>query len=324
MKLAAMLPLLAATCLAPVQAADQAAELTDQGLEAALNRAEELARSHRYQEVVDLLEPYSEVAANAEARYALSAELGRAHFHLGRYREAHEAFRRSAALHPERVETGLYLEATSFITGNREQALAIFREILRSGARDLYLAVTLPGERAFLQDPEVWRLLEANRQPASLDLEQGRFLGVELGQTRASVVAALGVPEGSPTGVLSAHAGPKLLWALSFDDEGRLTEILVHGEHVLKYSAYRLDFGTRLDWRASPEVAAAVLGPPVTDRVDRGGDRVLTWTTSAVRVELAFGPPEAPRPAPLADGVDLLRLITLRARGATGSASMRP
>ena len=108
----------------------------------ALERAREAGISHRYAEVIEILTPFNAVE-DSETRYITAAEIGRAFYHLGRYREAHRAFREAVRLHPERAETAIYLEATSYLVGDTVQAYTILREILRSGARDLYLAVTL-------------------------------------------------------------------------------------------------------------------------------------------------------------------------------------
>ncbi len=132
---------------------------TADDFEAVLERAREAALQHRYNEVIELLTPFN-ANDEPEIRYITAAEIGRAYFHLGRYREAHRAFREAVRLHPERAETAMYLEATAYLVGEPEQAYAILSEILKSGARDLYLAVTLPGERRFLADPRVHEIIE--------------------------------------------------------------------------------------------------------------------------------------------------------------------
>ena len=127
--------------------------------ETALERSREAAAHHRYLEVIEILTPYNSMD-DPEARYITAAEIGRAYFHLGRYSEAHSAFQEAVRLRPQRAETALYLEATSYLLGDRDQAFAIFRAVLSSGARDLYLALTLPGERRFAAEPEVQSIIE--------------------------------------------------------------------------------------------------------------------------------------------------------------------
>jgi len=129
-------------------------------------QAQRLAARHRYGEVIELLAGMESASNNPEVRYIVAAELGRAYFHLGMYPESHQRFRRAVSIHPDRAETALYLEATAYLLGDREQAFLILREVLKSGARDLYQAVTLPGERRFLGEPEVWELLD---EPRTLD-----------------------------------------------------------------------------------------------------------------------------------------------------------
>ncbi len=148
--------------------------LTANDFEAALERAREAGRQHRYDEVIELLTPFN-ADGDSEIRYITAAEIGRAYFHLGRYGEAHRAFREAVRLHPERAESAIYLEATSYLMGDSEQAYAILREILKSGADDLYLAVTLPGERRFLADPEVHQIIEEFSVDLTIDVEQRAF-----------------------------------------------------------------------------------------------------------------------------------------------------
>ena len=139
-----------------------------------IRTAQELAGRHRYAEVIELLTEVEGSSKIPEIRYIVAAELGRAYFHLGRYSEAHQRFRQAVTIHPDRAETALYLEASAYLMGDLDQALLILREILRSDARDLYLAVTLPGERRFLAEPEVWAVLDAHRISMEIDLEGAR------------------------------------------------------------------------------------------------------------------------------------------------------
>jgi tetratricopeptide (TPR) repeat protein len=269
--------------------------------------AQEKAHRKRYQEVLDLLEPLENFPENQESQYIVAAELGRASFHLGQYQRAHERFRRAVSIFPDRVETALYLEATAYLLGDREQAFMILREVLRGGAQDLYLAVTLPGERQFLRDPEVWRLIEEFAVPMRFEIERGSVLGLELGQPRAEVEETLGVAAGSQR-VLTAEAGPHLIWGFAFSDQDLLNEITVHVENVVKYTPYRPVFDST-DWRATPAHFTASLGPPSRTFSDGEYVLVMSWQLSNVSFSAAFGHPRPPRPPGIAEGVAMLRML---------------
>jgi len=321
-RIAALLIFLAVAAVLPVTGAENPDEV--------IRQAQQLAGRHRFQEVVELLTPLEGTTENREVEYIVAAELGRALFHLGWYREAHERFRRAVAMHPEHVETALYLQATAYLLGDHEQAWLIFREILDSGARDLYLAVTLPGERRFLSDPEAWALIEQYAVPIELDLETGSVFGVSLGQPKREVEAALAASSGPHGGkALTAQAGPHLVWGFAFDDEDELSEVVLQVENLVKYTPYRLGFGAS-DWRASPAELGALLGPPTATSTDSNHVLVMSWTRPDFTVSAAFGHPRPPRPPCLADGVAMLRVIRIRRHGpdddarAVDSDSMSP
>jgi tetratricopeptide (TPR) repeat protein len=279
----------------------------------ALNRAQELAKCHRYQEVLELLTPLTEAARDPEAVHALHAEIGRAHFHLGEYEQAHAALLRAVAASPQRVEAALYLQAASYVTGRKEQAMTILSEILASGARDLYLAMSLPGERAFLTDPRVWTILQAHTVPIEIDIQDGRFRGAMLGQQRDAVARTFGVGTGdSASPVTLARAGPKTIWAFGFGADGTLDEIIVHAEHLLKYTPYRLHFDNGLDWRITPAVAIATLGPPARSSDHAENGLALSWSLPTHTLTLEFGPPAPPWPPPISEGTSMLLMIRLR------------
>lgn len=294
------------TLLSLVAAATGAAD----DLQSALERSRELVVERRYQEVLDLLSAFDDLD-DPEARYAVAAERGRAHFHLGDYRAADACFRDAVRLRPQRTETALYLMATSYLLGDREQSLLILRELLRSGATDLYLAVTLPGERAFLADPEVWRVLDEGALPLAVDRQAGAVLGVRLGQTRAEVESALGATGGSPGTAVTARAGPYLIWAFGFDDSDRLSHIMLHNEHLVRYTPYRLDLGAGLDWKAIPEAATSLLGAPRETRGAEDEAIVMTWHDGPIRTSLEFAPPRPPAPSPLDREKPHLRVVRL-------------
>jgi tetratricopeptide (TPR) repeat protein len=290
-----------------------AAAVSAQQLEPAVERARELGREHRYAEVVELLEPFTGVE-DPEDRYIVAAELGRARFHLGDYAGADALLVEAVALRPQRVETALYLEATSYLTGNRERAYAIFREIVASGATDLYLAVTLPGERRFLADPAVRAILDELHRVVEVDIETGGVFGIELGQPREEVERRLGVPAAAPESALTARAGPYLTSVYGFDEAGALAQIMLHNEHLLRYTPFRLRLSGDLDWRSAPESATRALGAPVSTAGAEGGIVVMVWEREAVRLTLEFAPPRPPAPTGLAADRPVLRVVRIEAR----------
>jgi len=280
-------------------------------LETALDRAHEAARSHRYADVIAILTPFN-AAGDPETRYITAAEIGRAYFHLGSYQLAHRAFREAVSLHPERAETAMYLEATSYLLGEREQALAIFREILASGAKDLYLAVTLPGERQFLADPEVRSILAEHAVPLDVDPHRGSMMGVTLGEDREHVTAALSARSADPTApALTANAGPAFIWGFVFDAEQRLVEIVLQAENLLRYTPYRLRFGDEVDWRVTPATAASIWGAP-TEMTTGDDDGVeMIWDLEGHQLALGFARPRGPGLIDVAEGAAVLRSVRL-------------
>lgn len=279
--------------------------------ESALGRAREAGLAHRYEEVIEILAPFNAVG-DPEVRYITAAEIGRAYFHLGRYGEAHRAFREAVRLHPERVESAIYLEATSYLMGDSDQAYAILREILKSGARDLYLAVTLPGERQFLADPEVHEIIDEFAVAMTVDVERARLLGVGLGDSRDAAVEALEARSSDPTApTLTASAGPALIWAFAFDAEQQLHEIVLQADNLYRYTPYRLQFGKGMDWRLTPAAAIAAWGEPSDIASTRDDGIVATWDYPGHRLTLDFGRPRAPQPPGVPEGAAVLRAIRL-------------
>ncbi|MBD3852962.1 MAG: hypothetical protein IFK93_16760 [Acidobacteria bacterium] len=280
-------------------------------LETALERAHEAARNHQYADVITILTPYNAVG-DSESRYITAAEIGRALFHLGDYVAADRAFREAVRLHPERAETAVYLEATSYLMGHREQAMTIFREVLASGAKDLYLAVTLPGERRFLADPEVRSILAEYAIVLDVDLEKARLMGVTLGDSREHVTEALSARSSDPSAsALTASAGPAFIWAFVFDAEQRLVEVILQAENLLRYTPYRLRFGDEVDWRATPATAIAFWGPPTEMTTGGDGSIAMIWEMAGHRLTLDFARPRSPRPPEFAEGAAALRSVRL-------------
>ena len=278
---------------------------TAENLETALERAREAARSHRYADVIAILTPFNALD-DPESRYITAAEIGRALFHLGDYTAADRAFRQAVSLHPERAETAVYLEATSFLLGNRKQAMTIFREILASGAKDLYLAVTLPGERRFLADPEVQSILAEYAVVLDVDVEKACLMGVALGDSHEHVAEVLAAGSSGPTAsALTANAGPAFIWAFVFDAEQRLVEIILQAENLFRYTPYRLRFGDEVDWRATPATAIAFWGPPTEMTTGGDGGIAMVWDMAGYRLTLDFARSRSPRPPEIPEGAAL-------------------
>jgi len=293
-----------------------------QDFQSKLDTVRELAQHHRYGDVIRLIEPLVATAENPEAQYILFAELGRANFHLGEYRAADRALRQAVLIHPERIETALYLQATSYILGDRKQALSILREVVRSGATDLYLAVTLPGERSFLADPEVWEILESASIPMRLDPEEGSIHGIRLGDGRADVARILRAPSraaAAPT--LTARAGPYLVWSCSFTVDDRLSELVLETENLVKYTPFRLHIGDG-DWRISPADALLALGPPDDSVTDEANKLSLVWRLRDTELTMTFGRPRPPRPPVIDDAVAMLLAVRLARIDSDDSDSM--
>jgi tetratricopeptide (TPR) repeat protein len=301
--------LLVAAVVLALAALGDAQELETK-LEPALEEARRLVGEHRYQEVIELLAPFAGLT-DSEARYAVAAEIGRAQFHLGRYRSAHERFREAVLLRPRRVETALYLQATAYLLGDHEQAYAIFRELIRSGATDLYSSVSLSGEGSFLADPEIWRIFDSEATELVVDLDRGALLDVAIGQTRAEVATSLGTDAGTRGEAMTARAGPHLTWVFGFDDDDSLANILLHNDTMLRYTPYRLSLGRGLDWRTRPADATSALGAPAS--TSRAGDDivVMVWVRDAVRLTMEFAPPRTPTHPDLAPDEPVLRVLRL-------------
>jgi len=299
------------------------ATLAAQELEPALEYAQQLVQEHRYQEVIELMSHFEDLD-DPEAQYVVAAEIGRAQYHLGDYQAANAALRKAVSIRPQRIESALYLEATSYLIGDREQAYAIFREVLKSGATDLYLAVTLPGETAFLTDPQVWEILDEFARPVHAAVDRGSMLGVELGQLRPDVEKRLGASSETPGDALTARAGPFLTWAFGFDETGTLVQIMAHNEHLFRYTPYRLDLGAGLDWRATPEDATSALGAPASTSTEGDELVVMSWRRDSVRLTLEFAPLRPPVPPGFKADRPVLRVVRMDAVESEPETDSRP
>lgn len=278
--------------------------------ESALDRAREAATRHRYQEVIEILTPFNG-SADPETEYVVAAEIGRAHFHLGRYDIAYRAFRTAVRIHPERAETAIFLEAAAYLVGNTDQAFAIFRELLASGARDLYLAVTLPGAARFLAEPEVIEMLREHAIPLEVNLNTPSVSGIEFGDTRSAVAEAMAATVVSgPSLSLTAQAGPAVIWEFVFDADHRLVEMVLQVEHLSLYTPYRLDF-EGMSGSHTPAALIAAWGPPDLTNPEKNGGIVMEWHFDDHLVAAAFGSPRI-RLAQTPIGAATLRTLRLR------------
>jgi tetratricopeptide (TPR) repeat protein len=293
-------------------------------LEDALEAAQELVATRRYQDAIELLETFEKPKLDAESRYILNAEIGRCCFHLGNYPDAHRRFKTAVTLHPERVETALYLEATSFLLGDTDQALLIFENILKSEARDLYLAVTLPGERQFLQEKKVWNLLDRYSQDITVNVEEASVLGVRIGDKREHVIARLGAGSANADApALSAQAGPRTIWAFSFSEDGLLSNVIFQSENMVRYTPYRLKLDNGLDWRMSPAAAISVFGNPGQSHHGEDHELTLTWTFESATLALTFGPALEPAHPKHGDHAAMLKLLHLYREGSDPRGSIK-
>jgi tetratricopeptide (TPR) repeat protein len=287
-------------------------ELGSQDLESALEEARSAAQNHQYSRVIELLTPFN-ATTDTEVRYITAAEIGRAYFHLGQYQPAHRAFREAVRLHPERVETAIYLQATAYLMGDEEQALAILREVLKSGAKDLYLTVTLPGERRFLADPKVRAVLDEYTIPLRLDLREGALLGAALGQDRDAVISTLQASSSDPdAAALTATAGPAVIWAFAFGDGQKLTDITVHAWNLHSYTPYRLQVGDEIRWDATPAIAIATLGPPGQTEIREDSLIAMSWSLPSCELVLEFERSSRPQSDDEPGNPAVLKLVRLR------------
>lgn len=279
----------------------------------ALARAREAAQRHRYSETIEILVPYTS-SDIPEITYITSAEIGRAYFHLGRYEAANRAFKTAVAIHPEIPETAIYLEASSYLTGDTRQAYLIFEELLKSGARDLYLAVTLPGSRRFLAEPDVRDLLARYAVPLDVDVREAAVMGIALGDSHVDVIEKSGASAADPTArTLTAEAGPAVLWAFAFDSNQFLTEIVLNISNLTDYTPYRPSFAAGIDWTATPAAAIAAWGIPTSISEDADHGLVVTWNFDGHHLVAMFGPPAGLRPPDFPEGAVMIENLRLSA-----------
>ncbi len=287
-----------------------------------LDQAARLLEHHRYQRVITMLEPYAgRQDLDASARYWVAADLGVSCFHLARYEQAYDFIRRAAGLKPRNAQMALYREAAAWVTGRRDEALKIFEEILESGARNLFPAITLPGERQFLADPRTWSILLRHAIPLEANIKAGTFAGIGLGSSRKDVATIFHLGRvGGTRAVLQARAGPRVLWAFSFDAAGRVDQILIDAQNVLRYSPYTVALDRTHDWTTTAAGAIALLGPPALTRAEGAHGLVLRFNYPDHFGELEFGVPASPAPPMVPAGTAIVRMIRMsRPAGPSGS-----
>ncbi len=260
--------------------------------EAALGQARSLVAGNHYPEALAILEPFIADDLGDPISWEIAAETGRAAFHLGQYHKAHELFQRVVQARPVVMEPALYLEATSYLLGDHRQAFVIFEAILQSGAQDLYLAVTLPGEKGFLDEPKVQELLEQYAHPLAIRPASAMIQGVRLGQKRSIIADHLGI-DAPPDGTnLTARAGPFLTWIFSFDQNEQLTEVVLDAEHLRRYTPFILDLSEGISWASTPITCIGSLGGKFRSSTTTDGSLILTWDFSEASLDLVFSRPD--------------------------------
>ncbi len=277
-----------------------------------LGQAEGLADRHRYREVVELLGAVDRVGLDAESELRLRLTLARAYFHLGRYGDAYGLLGDGVVGLEGSSDAAVYLEASAYLTGRTAVARAVLEQVLAAGQVDLYREVTLPGERGFLGDPEVWEVLTRNARRLVVPIA-GQRDGLQLGSTREAVSTAVParldrLDEGRRLGL---DAGPHRVLTLDLGGAERLEGLVIDAGALLRYTPLRLDLGGGLGWWTAPDEAVERLGAPAEFRpLSLGGVR-MEWAVEGGRVALEFGPPGAARPSPIDDGRAMLLRVEL-------------
>ena len=260
-----------------------------------------------------MLEPLVGDDLSDQTSWEIAAETGRAAFHLGQYRKAHLLFKRVVQARPIVMEPALYLEATSYLLGDQRQAFVIFEAILQSGAQDLYLAVTLPGEKRFLGEPEIQELLKRHAQPLVVRPASATVQGVRLGQNRSMIAESLGIDAPPDESTLAARAGPFLTWILSFDADDQLQEVVLNAEHLRRYTPFILDLAGGISWTSTPITCISSLGGEHRSSTTSGGALILTWDFSEASLDLVFSRPDTRK-----HGAAILEMIRMYRRETPG------
>ena len=278
--------------------------------EETLEQARSLVAGHHYPEALAILEPLSADDLRDPISWEIAAETGRAAFHLGQYQKAHKLFQRVVQARPVVIEPALYLEATSYLLGDHRQAFVIFEAILQSGAQDLYLAVTLPGEERFLDEPEIQELLEQYAQPLVIRPASAMIQGVRLGQKRSIIADYLGIDAPPGETNLTARAGPFLTWVFSFDQNDQLAEVVFNAENLRRYTPFILDLSEGISWASTPITCIGSLGGKFRSSTTTDGSLILTWDFPEASLDLVFSGPDTDQ-----HGAAVLEMIRMRRLG---------
>lgn len=257
-----------------------------------LDQARTLVKNNRYSEALALLEPLVSDDLSDRISWEIAGEAGRAAFHMGHYRAAHDIFRKVVQARPIVLEPAIYLEATSYLLGDHRQAFTIFEAILQGGAHDLYLAVTLPGEKKFLLEPEIQAILKRYAQPLVVRPESATIQGVQLGQDRLNIAGGLGIEAPGGESTLVARAGPFLTSIFSFDENDRLNEIILNTEHLNRYTPFILDLEDGISWTSTPITCIGGLGGAHQSSTTADGALILTWDFPEASLDLVFSRPD--------------------------------
>lgn len=260
-----------------------------------LYQAQSLAAINRYSEALSLLEPFLADDLTDHTSWEIAAEAGRAAFHLGQYAKSHEILRRVVEARPVVFEPAVYLEATAYLMGDHVQAFAIFEAILQSKAQDLYLAVTLPGEKRFLAEPEVQTLLKRYAQPLLVRPDHATVQGNRLGQSHQEIVQQLGLSNAVEGRTLSARAGPFLTWIYTFNDDGLLNEVIYNASHIRRYTPFILDLSGGISWASTPIECIGSLGAPQETSATVDGALIATWKFPEAWLDLVFSRSDSAR-----------------------------
>ena len=275
-----------------------------------LEKARSLVAGNHYPEALAMLEPLIAEDLGDPISWEIAAETGRAAFHLGQYHKAHELLQRVVQARPVVMEPALYLEATSYLLGDQHQAFAIFEAILQSGTQDLYLAVTLPGEERFLDEPKIQELLEQYAQPLVVRPASAMVQGVRLGQKRSIIADDLGIVAPPGEAILTARAGPFLTWVFSFDQDDHLAEVVLDAEHLRRYTPFSLDLSQGISWTSTPITCITSLGGKHRSTTTADGSLILTWDFSETSLDLVFSRPDTDQ-----HGAAVLEMIRMRRLG---------
>jgi hypothetical protein len=94
---------------------------------------------------------------------------------------------------------------------------------------------------------------------------------------------------------------------------------MLHNEHLVRYTPYRIRLVDDLDWRATPEAATSALGAPTTTSTAGEEVVVMSWERGSLRLVFEFAPPRPPAPPGVDPDRPLLRIVKMEVVGDGGS-----